>query len=85
MKSKHEKPPLNKAGNRQDAILPVFQTKDETRAFYNKISKVYDLLSDRSEAPVRNAALKKLHPASGEKILEIGFGTGHILVKLAQV
>jgi hypothetical protein len=40
----------------QPGVLPVFQTKAETKAFYNKISLVYDLLSDRSEAPVRQAA-----------------------------
>jgi hypothetical protein len=31
----------------------VFQTRDQTNAFYNKISHVYDLLSERSEAPMR--------------------------------
>ena len=34
-------------------VLRVFQSKDQTRAFYNKISRVYDLLSERSEAPMR--------------------------------
>jgi hypothetical protein len=38
-------------------ILRVFQSKDQTRAFYNKISRVYDLLSERSEAPMRKAGL----------------------------
>lgn len=65
-------------------VLRVFQSKDETRAFYNKISQVYDLLADRSEEPVRQAALGKLNARSGEKVLEIGFGTGHCLVALAQ-
>jgi demethylmenaquinone methyltransferase/2-methoxy-6-polyprenyl-1,4-benzoquinol methylase len=59
-------------------VLRVFQTKDQTRAFYNKISRVYDLLADRSEAPVRRAGLELLKARSGEKVLEIGCGTGHI-------
>jgi demethylmenaquinone methyltransferase/2-methoxy-6-polyprenyl-1,4-benzoquinol methylase len=64
-------------------ILRVFQSKDQTRAFYNKISSVYDALSERSEAPVRKAALELLDASAGESVLEIGFGTGHSLVSLA--
>ena len=55
------------------AVLRVFQTKDQTRAFYNKISHVYDLLSERSEAPMRKAGLDLLKANAGESILEIGF------------
>lgn len=65
------------------APLPVFQTRQQTRAFYNKISGVYDLLSDRSEAPVRRAGLDLLKMQAGEEVLEIGCGTGHSLVRLA--
>ena len=64
-------------------ILRVFQSKDQTRAFYNKISSVYDLLSERSEAPMRKAGLDLLKTILGESVLEIGFGTGHSLVSLA--
>jgi ubiquinone/menaquinone biosynthesis C-methylase UbiE len=63
----------------QPEVLRVFQSKGETKAFYNKISKVYDLLADRSEEPVRQAGLEKLNARPGEKVLEIGFGTGHCL------
>jgi len=65
-------------------ILRVFQTRSQTKAFYNKISGVYDLLSDRSEAPMRKAGLDLLNAAPGEKVLEIGFGTGHCLRALAK-
>ena len=65
-------------------ILRVFQSKDQTRAFYNKISQVYDLLSERSEAPMRKAGLELLSASAGESVLEIGFGTGHILVSIAK-
>ena len=65
-------------------ILRVFQTKGETRAFYDKIAKVYDVLAEHSEAPVRLAALEQLHPAAAERILEIGPGTGHCLTAMAR-
>ena len=64
--------------------LRVFGTKEQTRAFYNKISRAYDLLSERSEAPMRKAGMELLRPRPGESILEIGFGTGHSLVSLAK-
>jgi demethylmenaquinone methyltransferase/2-methoxy-6-polyprenyl-1,4-benzoquinol methylase len=68
----------------QPEVLRVLQTKSETKAFYNKISKVYDLLADQSEEPVRREGLEKLNARLGEKVLEVGFGTGHCLVALAQ-
>ena len=72
-------PPAN-----QSEPLRVFQTKAETKAFYNKISHVYDLLAEHSEGPMRRAGLDQLDAKPGEKVLEIGFGTGHALVSLAQ-
>ena len=68
----------------QPEVLRVLNTKAETKAFYNKISNVYDLLADQSEEPIRRAGLEKLNARPGEKVLEIGCGTGHCLVALAQ-
>ena len=65
-------------------VLRVFQSKAETRAFYDKISHVYDLLAEHSESPMRRSGLEKLNVQPGEKVLEIGPGTGHSLVSLAQ-
>jgi ubiquinone/menaquinone biosynthesis C-methylase UbiE len=65
-------------------VLRVLQSRDQTRAYYNKISPFYDLLSERSEAPMRKAGLDLLKAGAGERILEIGFGTGHTLAALAQ-
>ena len=62
----------------------MLQSKDETRAFYDKISGVYDLLAEHSEGPVRQTGLDKLALAPGEHVLEIGYGTGHCLVQLAE-
>ena len=67
----------------EPGVLRVLQTKGETKAFYDKIAKVYDLLAEQSERPMREAGLKLLAAARGERLLEIGFGTGHILAELA--
>jgi len=68
----------------QPGVLRVLQTKEETKAFYNKIAKVYDALAEHSEAAVRKAGLDILHARPGQRILEIGFGTGHSLIELAR-
>jgi ubiquinone/menaquinone biosynthesis C-methylase UbiE len=68
----------------QPGVLRVLQSKEETRAFYDKIAGVYDLLADRSEQPVRRAGLQMLGVQPGEKVLEIGFGTGRSLIELAR-
>ena len=68
----------------QPGVLRVLQSKDETRAFYDKIARVYDLLAEHSEAPVRRAGLHMLDVQPGQTVLEIGFGTGHCLLELAQ-
>jgi ubiquinone/menaquinone biosynthesis C-methylase UbiE len=59
------------------------QDREAARAFYNRISSAYDLLADADEhaARERSLALLGLHP--GESVLEIGFGTGKSLVRLA--
>lgn len=68
----------------QKGVLRVLQTKGETKAFYNKIAKAYDILAEHSEAPVRKAGLEMLNAQPGLKVLEIGFGTGHSLIELAK-
>lgn len=70
--------------NQQRDVLRVLQSKDETKAFYDKISKVYDLLSERTEQPARVQGLELLDAKAGEHLLEIGFGTGHCLAALAE-
>lgn len=68
----------------EPGVLRVFQAKNETKAFYNKIAKVYDMLAEHTEQPMREIGIKMLAAQRGETILEIGFGTGHCLVELAR-
>jgi ubiquinone/menaquinone biosynthesis C-methylase UbiE len=68
----------------KETVLRVTQSRNQVKAYYNKISRFYDFLSDRSEAPMRKAGLNLLGACTGEQILEIGFGTGHILIALGK-
>lgn len=74
----------NNVDDHDSGILRVFQSKDQVRAYYNKIARAYDLLSERTEQPMRAKGLARLAARPGEKILELGFGTGHALVELAR-
>jgi ubiquinone/menaquinone biosynthesis C-methylase UbiE len=68
----------------EPGVLRALQSKQETRHFYNKIARVYDLLAEHSERPMREKGLGLLAAARGERLLEVGFGTGHCLVDLAR-
>jgi len=68
----------------QPGVQRVLVSREETRAFYDKIAGVYDLLAERSEQPIRQEGMKMLDARPGETILEIGFGTGHSLIDLAR-
>lgn len=59
-------------------------SRAETKALYDKIAKVYNLLSEHTEGRVRDAGFRMLALRPGESALEIGFGTGHALVSMAR-
>lgn len=64
--------------------MPTPETQSHTnRAFYDRISHVYDWLSDSNEGPARRAGLEALQVQPGETVLELGFGTGNEILELA--
>jgi ubiquinone/menaquinone biosynthesis C-methylase UbiE len=57
---------------------------DHTRTWYNRISRFYDILAWRDEKIPIEAGLRLLDIQHGERVLEIGFGTGHAIISLAE-
>ncbi len=55
-----------------------------TRHFYDRISKAYDLIADSGERDARNKGIDALELRGGERVLDIGYGTGSAVVELAQ-
>jgi demethylmenaquinone methyltransferase/2-methoxy-6-polyprenyl-1,4-benzoquinol methylase len=59
-------------------------TSSPTKNFYDRISHVYDLIADGGEHAARQRGLKLLDVQEGERVLEIGFGTGRSLRQIAE-
>lgn len=57
---------------------------ENNRAFYDRISGAYDFIADANEHRAREAGEKALNLQPGEKVLEIGFGTGNSFQHLAE-
>ena len=64
-------------------ISRVQRNKQEARETYNRLSRWYDLFEGWSETKSKNEGLRRLDVATGERVLEVGSGTGHGLVALA--
>jgi demethylmenaquinone methyltransferase/2-methoxy-6-polyprenyl-1,4-benzoquinol methylase len=67
-----------------EKILRVTRTKEQAKKTYDKISRFYDIFEGSFEKKFRNKALEQLDIKKGENVLEIGFGTGHSMVKIAE-
>ncbi len=66
------------------SIARVRRSAKDARRAYNRLSRWYDALAGASEGPLRDRGLQALAAQPGERVLEIGFGTGHALVSLAR-
>jgi ubiquinone/menaquinone biosynthesis C-methylase UbiE len=62
----------------------VTRSKQQAAKYYSAISRVYDLLSGSAEMRLRENAIRRLGIRPGEKILELGLGTGSGLMRLAE-
>jgi len=76
---------MNGRAQRKTDISPVLRTKAEAKQFYDRISGFYDCIAGSFEQRYAFHTLKLLELQAGEKVVEIGFGTGNILKKLAQL
>jgi ubiquinone/menaquinone biosynthesis C-methylase UbiE len=69
---------------REIYLSPSARQQDSARAIYDMISRWYDLFTGSSERRLAAKGIALLNVQPGEKVLEIGFGTGHALVSLAR-
>jgi len=57
---------------------------EANRAFYDRISRAYDLIAEADEHKAREAGERLLKLTPEERALEIGFGTGNSVINMAE-
>lgn len=65
-------------------IARVRRSKRDARNWYGAFSRWYDAVADPFEAPARTSGLELLAPEPGERVLDVGCGTGTALVAIAR-
>jgi ubiquinone/menaquinone biosynthesis C-methylase UbiE len=65
-------------------VAPVQRPVTQARATYDRVAGVYDLAENPFERRARKRGLRLLDARPGERVLEIGPGTGHALAALAR-
>jgi demethylmenaquinone methyltransferase/2-methoxy-6-polyprenyl-1,4-benzoquinol methylase len=78
--------PDKQAAGRYGGTMPAPIDFDAhaTRTFYDRISDAYDLISDAGEHAARQKGIELLNVQPGEKVLDVGYGTGSAVIELAQ-
>lgn len=76
---------MEKMNSKNRNILRVYRTRAQAKKVYDRISRFYDYFAGVFEKKYRNKALELLDIKKGEVVLEIGFGTGHCLKKMAEL
>jgi demethylmenaquinone methyltransferase/2-methoxy-6-polyprenyl-1,4-benzoquinol methylase len=56
---------------------------ESNRHFYDRIANAYDLIADSNERAARQVGVQALALKPGERVLELGFGTGNEVLHLA--
>lgn len=62
----------------------VTRSKSQARRSYDRMSRFYDFMAGSSEWKLTRSGLEMLDPQPGERILEIGAGTGRALVYMSK-
>ncbi|MBC8504527.1 MAG: class I SAM-dependent methyltransferase [Anaerolineales bacterium] len=68
----------------RNQISRVTRSKESAKTSYDRMSQWYDLIAGSSEWKFVEVGLGILEAANGEKILDIGHGTGKSILALAQ-
>ncbi len=64
-------------------IRAIERSRTEAKKHYDRISSFYNHIEGAFEKKYRDMALDLFEIRSGERVLEIGFGTGHALKEIA--
>jgi ubiquinone/menaquinone biosynthesis C-methylase UbiE len=76
--------PPDEPSTPQKQISPVLRTRQQARLAYDRMSRMYDWMAWRWERRTIDLGLRLLAALPGERILEIGCGTGHSLATLTR-
>lgn len=72
------------APGRTRQVLPVRTSRHDARQTYDRLSRVYDVTEGLLEAAVKREALALAAATRGERVLEVGPGTGWALQRLSR-
>ena len=70
--------------DRQESVDRITRSKAQAQRYYDRLSRWYDLLAGSSERKYKQLCLQQLAVANGERVLEIGAGTGECSLALAK-